>query len=364
MHDIKEVITILCKYLNDTVDSTLTPEHFRLAKYDKSSEDVINSFWATLDKLTYFALKELNDTISFNDFDKCMRTKFRLAYLQYPCLEIYSFSTHNSRSRVLMVALTWLITKYNVLGNVVRLKLLDSSLGREFSKVSTDSAAETNDAKLSTVSNQMNNLLIKAHKLSNNLKAISELNVEKVKLMTRVHAASITTSGLPHLTVSEMALIKNMAVKKNNNEAELLRIKEMEQTASMLDTSMKWSKKSHVFHTWMNTVLDECEKIEEPIFSDEASTQLARFIYLLRHIIKRQLKSFKNHDHRLPFINSIQDCPSRLLRVQKCITEAHACLSETNNRLDIMEGNLVKKRTDLEIELKSVLSLIPNCVQV
>lgn len=111
-------------------------------------------------------------------------------------------------------------------------------------------ATESNDAKLSTVSNQMNNLLIKAHKLNNDLKAISELNMEKVKLMTRVHAASITTSGLPHLSVSEMSLIKNMAVNKNNNEAELQRIREMEKTASMLDTYMKWSKKSHVFYTW------------------------------------------------------------------------------------------------------------------
>lgn len=42
MLDIKEVITILCKYLNDTVDSTLTPEHFRQAKYDKDSDDVVS----------------------------------------------------------------------------------------------------------------------------------------------------------------------------------------------------------------------------------------------------------------------------------------------------------------------------------
>ena len=44
MFDIKEVITILCKYLSDTIDSPLTPEHFRLSKYDKKSDDMVSTF--------------------------------------------------------------------------------------------------------------------------------------------------------------------------------------------------------------------------------------------------------------------------------------------------------------------------------
>lgn len=77
---------------------------------------------------------------------------------------------------------------------------------------------------------------------------------EKVKLITKVHAASITASGLPHLTVSEMALVKNIATKKDDKEIQDKiheKLKEMEKTASMLDTHMKWTRKSHVFHTWM-----------------------------------------------------------------------------------------------------------------
>ena len=68
--------------------------------------------------------------------DKCMRTKLRLAYLQYPDFDIYrlSESTIKPCSRTLLIALSWLISKYDVLENVVRLKLIKSSLGREFSK--------------------------------------------------------------------------------------------------------------------------------------------------------------------------------------------------------------------------------------
>ena len=110
---------------------------------------------------------------------------------------------------------------------------------------------EPDDARLSTLQNQINNLLQQSNKLSGNLKAISELYSEKIKLMTRVHAASITTSGLPHLSVSEMALIKKIATHRDDNEAELEKIKEMEKIASMLDTHIKWTKKNHIYYTWM-----------------------------------------------------------------------------------------------------------------
>jgi hypothetical protein len=119
-----------------------------------------------LDKLTYYAVKDLNNNIALHNYgtfanvflaiypisliinntnsceyftDKCTRTKLRLAYLQYPSLEIYSLSrsVHNCSSRALLIALVWVITKYDVLSNIIKLKLLNSSLGREFSKVNT-----------------------------------------------------------------------------------------------------------------------------------------------------------------------------------------------------------------------------------
>jgi hypothetical protein len=102
-----------------------------------------------------------------------------------------------------------------------------------------------------SVQHQINNLLQKTNKLSSNLKAISELYMTKIKLMTKVHTASMSVSGLPHLAVSEMSLIKKIAANKDKKDVELERIKEMQETASMLDVHLSWTKKSHVFYTWM-----------------------------------------------------------------------------------------------------------------
>lgn len=90
---------------------------------------------------TSFQFSQSMNTQTYNLFkDKCIRTKLRLAYLQYPLVDIYSTSntTDNSSSKALLLALSWIITKYDILTNVVRLKLLTSSLGREFSKVDSD----------------------------------------------------------------------------------------------------------------------------------------------------------------------------------------------------------------------------------
>lgn len=92
--------------------------------------------------------------------------------------------------------------------------------------------------------------------------------------------------------------------------------------------------------------------------------ELATFIYLLRHIIKKRLKSLKNTDDHSKILNLIKDCPSRHLRVQKCNTETQICLNETSNQFKSINDDLIKKRNDLEAELKSILDFIPTCVRV
>ena len=104
--------------------------------------------------------------------------------------------------------------------------------------------------------------------------------------------------------------------------------------------------------------------MDESVYTKISLAELAKFIYLLRHVIKKRLKSLKNNDD-FPFMSSrMEDCPSRLLRVQKCVTEAHRCLTETKNHFEVVDQNLKEKRAELEKELKSILNYIPNCIQV
>ena len=105
--------------------------------------------------------------------------------------------------------------------------------------------------KLVTLDKQIKQIVQESNKLNNNLKEIYELSVEKVKLMTKVHTASITASGLPHLSVQEMALIKSIADNKVNEKKYIQQIDDMKKTASILEIKLKWDKLMKIFYIWM-----------------------------------------------------------------------------------------------------------------
>lgn len=105
--------------------------------------------------------------------------------------------------------------------------------------------------QLKTVDAQIQNLMIKSNKLSHNIKDIFELILEKVKLTTKIHAASIGASGLPHLSVHEMFLIKNVAKRKMELLEEPQEILDMQKISEMLETKMQWVNKfKSTFYTW------------------------------------------------------------------------------------------------------------------
>lgn len=68
--------------------------------------------------------------------DKISRTKLRMSFLQYPTLEFYSLpeTTNNTGSRILLIAFSWLIAKFDVLNDIIKLRIIDSPFGKEFSQ--------------------------------------------------------------------------------------------------------------------------------------------------------------------------------------------------------------------------------------
>ena len=104
-----------------------------------------------------------------------------------------------------------------------------------------------------TFSAQINNILYLNGKVNYNIKEISELISQKAKLVSRIHAASVNVSGLPHVSVSEAALIKRVSTTNKNalSNEDKKYIKELSTIASLLDVHMKWSKKKHIFFEWM-----------------------------------------------------------------------------------------------------------------
>lgn len=84
-----------------------------------------------------------------------------------------------------------------------------------------------------------------------NIKEITELISERSKLVNKVHAASIKVSGLPHLSVSEAALIKRISTTSKYTKEDEKYIKELSTVARLLNIHMKWLKKEHIFFEWM-----------------------------------------------------------------------------------------------------------------
>lgn len=91
-----------------------------------------------------------------------------------------------------------------------------------------------------------------------NLREINELIRERAKLISKVHAASLDVSGLPHLSVSELALTKRLARTRvlddgggGSSEEDRRRLREFREAGNLLDMRTKWLRKRHVFFDWM-----------------------------------------------------------------------------------------------------------------
>lgn len=81
---------------------------------------------------------------------------------------------------------------------------------------------------------------------------------EKTRRITRIHAASKNVSGLPHLNVSELALMKCLTMNiideddnKSRNSEENRRLRLYRDLGILFDARMKWLPKKNVFFNWM-----------------------------------------------------------------------------------------------------------------
>lgn len=72
-------------------------------------------------------VKMLLDTLS--------AVKLHFAVLQYPAIEFYSLSQSGNQSRILLIALAWLLGTQDVLSVALRTRLINGPMGAECSSV-------------------------------------------------------------------------------------------------------------------------------------------------------------------------------------------------------------------------------------
>lgn len=100
---------------------------------------------------------------------------------------------------------------------------------------------------------RINNIIHLNGKVNYNVREISNLVKERANLISRVYTVTTNVSGLPHLTVSELALIKRIATGKRSvpSDEDKKYLKELFTIGNLLDVHVKWLKTECVFFKWM-----------------------------------------------------------------------------------------------------------------
>ncbi|XP_017891905.1 uncharacterized protein LOC108632095 [Ceratina calcarata] len=364
MSDIKSVLTLLCQHINLSINVSIKPEHFRLAKFNTASENVSDEFWKVLNILSYHAVKEKQMDIGVLRCDVVGATKLYFAYLNYSAIEFYASGQHSKNNRPLLLAFAWILGTQNVLNIITRINLTKSQLGRECSY--SLNKLQKKGTKYSiplSLTAQINHALYLNGKVNYNIKEISELVSEKIKLTAKAHAATINVSGLPHLSVSEAALVKHISATNTLSVQDKKHIKELHAIANLLDIHMKWSKKEHVFFEWMVTVVEEHNKSLDSSLQDIDWNEVSKFVSLLKRVTQERFESLTKTDSGNSQ-NYKPQCVSRLLRFKGDGTEVENWLTELTTELNKETGNLIERKEKLSKKLQEVLKSIPSCVQV
>ncbi|GAB1868545.1 Tubulin epsilon and delta complex protein 1 domain-containing protein [Camponotus japonicus] len=374
MGEIRGALSALCRYINSLINVGLTPEHLRLAKYDAADEDVSETLRNTLHLLSYHAAREKRGDVDFRDYDTLTAMKLHLAFLQYPAIEFYSLSRSRSdRNRDSLIALAWLLETQNVLAVILRAKLAGGVLGAECSRVDPPEKSSIRSASsVVRLDNQLTNTQLASilhlnARVNLNLREIDELTRERGSLVSKVHAASINVSGLPHLNVSESALTKRLAMTNvDESSGDEERRREFRDAGILLDTRAKWLRRRHAFLDWMVTVIQEHRKSTETNPREIDSQELGAFNSLLCQLIRKKLRnltSMKTVDSE--FRNTALDCPSRTHRSSQCNnSEAQNWLDDLNEHQKREEADLQRNRKQLADELEQMLKLIPSTIRV
>ncbi|XP_076281449.1 tubulin epsilon and delta complex protein 1 isoform X2 [Lasioglossum baleicum] len=371
MSDIKSVLSLLCQHLKLSINVTMKPEYFRLAKFDDTPENVGETFWEALNILSYRVVQEKQIEVNFQHYDTVWATKLYFAYLQYPSIEFYAASKHDKNSRQLLLALAWLLGTQDALDTTIRVNLSNSVLGKECSK-SNDSEAvynlnekEIEQAVPKTTVAQLNSMVHLHGKVNYNIREIYNLVSERANLISKVHAATMKVSGLPHLSVSELALIKRIATA---DKSELSRndkkyIQELLAAGNLLDAHAKWRRKEHIFFEWMVTVVQEHKKHSSSSSLDINWNEIFNFISVLHRVMQGRFEALSCQENH-GCSNQTFESVSRLMRTEMGRDIMENRLTEMSAELEKETRNLSESKEKLSDELRKLLHLIPSCIQL
>ncbi|XP_076662507.1 uncharacterized protein LOC143365829 isoform X2 [Halictus rubicundus] len=374
----------------------MKPEYFRLAKFNDTAENVVKVFWETLNILSYCVVQEKQIEVDFQHYGKyfwscvftlfiCIQsvfsrvyllrlsifldtvwaTKLYFAYLQYPSVEFYASSKHDKNGRQLLLALAWLLGTQDALDTIIRVNVSNGVLGRECSKPNDSEEREIEHDVPETMVAQMNGMVRLHGKVNYNIREIYNLVSERANLISKVHAATINVSGLPHLSVSELALIKRIATadKSELSQADKKYMQELLAAGNLLDVHAKWRRKEHIFFEWMVTVVQEHKNHSSTSSNDMNWNEILKFISVLHRIMQERLEASSCQENR-GCKNQTFESVSRLMRIEMGRDIMENRLTEISAELEKETKSLSESKEKLSEELRKLLHLIPSCIQL
>ncbi|XP_032678206.1 uncharacterized protein LOC116847378 [Odontomachus brunneus] len=367
MPNVIEALELLCQCMRSLINVELEPKDL-ISAYDNIVDYQIEC------KLRHILLILSDYSVKLkgynrNDiYDSCHSDKLNFAILQYPMLEFY-VPQANGGTRVLLIALAWLLGTEDVLTLIHRMKLTKSIRTDNF-----DDAIRKSRAPL-PISAELEKISYLNAKVNMNLKEISELRREWSRLASKIGEASrehfgrksTTHQDLPDLKACEIALTKRIALLGGKASAEdQKKLQEFNDAQKLLEVHVKWLEVRHVFFDWMAIVTQEHRKTMKHYSSKIMKSELEHFTSYLCRLIDGRYRYLKTSGKTFPSESQkpLLDPPSRLKKCRCNSTEAQKWLDEISKCVVAEEESRQKHEKQLVAELREVLEQIPSIYHV
>ncbi|KAJ9591545.1 hypothetical protein L9F63_001899 [Diploptera punctata] len=341
MSDIKSVISLLCKHLKFSFNVNIRPEHFRLAKFDKTEESAVVQMWELLYKICSEEFPKLveDDVVNF--------VKMSLAMMGYKNIEVYCLPADMSHgSQELLLAFGWILATKNVLEHSVDKSLRHSPLNMEFNNVNQAfvNSPTLQIHKSGSLESSLNSVLWFAGRIRQNINAISELAQARISVATKVHEGTTNVSGLPHLSVSETLLIRNPKLLTDY-------LSQVSEKYLLIETHKLWGKKCHIFWEWMESVIAEKESKGD---LSNLSVDEKRTMFLVVDNLKNKLKCLLTKYENITCneeLQSLQGVPRCLLQSKETNVEMAHLIDDVGKQLEQLKDDLEQKEIEITVQL-------------
>ncbi|CAH0550490.1 unnamed protein product [Brassicogethes aeneus] len=240
MSEIKYTLGLLSKLLNLLLETKVEPEHFRLAKFDKGTKNVVAILWFILGKLTN------------NTYTNIPSIKYYMTSLKYPRENFQNLPENMSKgSKEVLLAISFILNEK--IDDFVKVEIENCPLNPDydFLGVNDDICDDEEKVVLSHLTSENDckqYLMWVKGKLGQSVKQIEEYDVQNKTLVDKLK------TDLP-LKFEDLSLNRLIAFISKKYCKQF--IEKTDRIFEILEQYVLWKRKEDIFWKWMKTVLEQ-----------------------------------------------------------------------------------------------------------